>query len=213
MNMSITLRGLVIFLLALASGGCATMSKQECRNVDWRVVGFEDGATGQGVERLADRRRACARHGVVPDLDAYRVGRDEGLLEYCRPANAFRVGSTGRGYSAACPAHLAAEFGEAYETGRHLWRLERRMDDAVNGIIARRSEIERIDSVLVNASLVIISENSTAEERAQALVNTRNLAERRKRLQDEIASLERELPLYEVELADYRDWLSRNPYW
>jgi hypothetical protein len=212
MTMNAT-RAMLLVLLALATGGCATMSKEECRSIDWRTVGYEDGATGQSVERLSERRRACARHGVVPDLDAYRLGRDEGLLEYCRPANAFRVGSAGRGYDGACPAHLAAGFGEAYEAGRQLWRLERRMDDAVNGIIARRNEIERIDGVLVNAGLVIVGEGTTSEERAQALLNTRNLSERRKRLQDEIHAMERELPLFELELADYRDWLSRNPYW
>ena len=208
-----TARAMLLALLAIAAGGCATMSKEECRNIDWRTVGYEDGAAGQSIDRLAERRRACAKHGVVPDLDAYRFGRDEGLLEYCRPANAFRIGAAGRGYGGACPSHLAAGFGEAYEAGRQLWRLERRADDTVNGIIARRNEIERIDGVLVNASLVIVGENSTPEERAQALLNTRNLAEHRKRLQDEIAAMERELPLYEAELAEYRDWLSRNPYW
>ncbi|MFU8822501.1 MAG: DUF2799 domain-containing protein [Gammaproteobacteria bacterium] len=64
-------RGAFIALALIALAGCASISEDECRAIDWRTVGYEDGATGQGVERLSSRRQACARHGVVPDLDAY----------------------------------------------------------------------------------------------------------------------------------------------
>jgi hypothetical protein len=202
----------LLAVAALAVSGCASISKDECRAMDWRTVGYEDGATGQGIERLSSRRQACAKHGVTPDLDAYRLGREEGLLEYCRPANGFRVGASGRGYGGVCPDYLATAFTESYQTGRQLWQLERRVSDAANGIVARRNEVERIDGVLVSSSLVIVGEDTTAEERAQALLNTRNLADRRKRLLDEIDSLERALPAYEFELEDYRAQLGTRYY-
>jgi hypothetical protein len=205
-------RTAVVTLAAIGLAGCATMSKSECRALDWRTVGYEDGATGQGVERLASRRQACAKHGVVPDLDAYRFGREEGLLEFCQPANAFRVGASGRGYSGACPQHLAPAFTESYEAGRELWRLERQVSDAISGITARRNEIVRIDEVLVSSSLVIVGENSTTEERAQALLNTKTLGERRSRLLIEIDALERAIPGYEAELAHYREQLGHHRY-
>jgi len=205
-------RAALAAVAAFAVSGCATISKEECRAMDWRTVGYEDGATGQGVGRLSSRRQACAKHGVTPDLDAYRLGREEGLREFCRPANGFRVGASGHGYGGVCPEHLAAAFADSYESGRRLWQLERRVDDTINGIIARRNEIERIDEVLVSSSLVIVGEGTTAEERAQALLNTRNLAERRKRLLDEIDGMERALPAYEFELADYRAQLGNRAY-
>ena len=36
-------------LLALGiMSGCATMNADECRNADWRIVGYEDGLQGAG---------------------------------------------------------------------------------------------------------------------------------------------------------------------
>jgi hypothetical protein len=212
MNAPIRCRSALATLAAIVLAGCASISKEECQAIDWRTVGYEDGATGQGVERLSGRRQACAKHGVVPNLEAYRVGREEGLLEFCQPANGFRVGASGRGYGGACPQPLAAGFSEAYDAGRELWRLERQVTDAINGIEARRNEIERIDEVLVSSGLVIVGESTTAEERAQALLNTKTLGERRKRLLTEIDSLERAIPAYEAELADYRDELRLHQY-
>jgi hypothetical protein len=197
-------RGAILTMAAIALAGCASMGKDECLAMDWRTVGYEDGATGQGVERLSSRRQACAKHGVAPDLDAYRMGREEGLLEFCRPENGFRVGVSGRSYGGACPAHLAMAFSDSYEAGRHLWRLERQVNDTVGGIAARRGEIQRIDEMMVSSSLLILGETTTTEERAQALLNTRSLAERRSRLAVEIDGLERALPGYEAELEDYR---------
>ena len=205
-------RVLLVTLAALAFAGCATMSKDECRAIDWRTVGFEDGATGQGIERLSGRRQACAKHGVAPDLDAYLAGRDEGLLEYCQPANAFRVGARGREYSGACPEHLAPAFNNSYQAGRELWRLESRVRDTVRGIASRHSQIEEIDAALIAQSLVLVAEASTAEERAQALLDTRTMTDRRRRLLTEIDALERALPAYEYELEDYRSELARSGY-
>lgn len=204
MSMQLTVRPALLACIALALAGCASMSKDECRAIDWRTAGYEDGATGQGIERLSSRRQACAKHGVVPDLDAYRLGREEGLLEFCQPANGFRVGAVGRGYSGACPQYLAEAFLDAYETGRHLYRLERQVSDTVGGINARRGEIVRIDEVLVSSSMVIVGATTTSEERAQALLNMKNLTDRRAQLLVEIDAMERALPAYQAELDDYR---------
>lgn len=200
-------RAAIMTVAAVALSSCASIGKDECLAMDWRTVGYEDGATGQGVQSLAQRRKACAKHGVVPDLDAYRLGRDEGLKEYCRADNGFRVGASGRGYAGVCPEHLSPDFTAAYEEGRTLWRLESRLSDAINGIAARRAEIVRIDEVLVSSGLIIMGENSTAEERAQALLNSKNLTERRGLLVVEIDALERAIPGYEDELAAYREQL------
>ena len=196
--------GILIALAALLLGGCASIGEDECLAMDWRTVGYEDGATGMGIERLTWRRQACAKYGVTPDLDAYRAGRAEGLLEFCVRENGFRVGAAGRSYSGACPAPLAEEFLTAYEDGRQLWRLQRQLDDAVAGIAARRAEIERIDQSLSASSLIIVSPDSTSETRAQALLDMKNLADRRHRVEVEIDALERALPAYEAELEAYR---------
>ncbi len=196
--------GLVIVLLA----GCAGMGREECEAVDWRTVGYEDGAAGRSIDQLTSRRQACAKHGVAPDLDAYRSGREEGLVEFCQPANAFRMGVRGRDHVGGCPSELAAAFNGAYQDGRGLWRLETRLNEALRGIAARRAEIERIDKALVTHGALILAEGVTAEERAQAMIEVRSLAERRGRAASEIEGLERAVPVYEMELEDYRAGLA-----
>src|SRR5687767_3457821 len=74
-------------LLALATACSSSMSKDECRTVDWRTVGYEDGVAGRAGDRIGDHRRACAEYGVSPNLAAYQAGRTQGLREYCQPHN------------------------------------------------------------------------------------------------------------------------------
>ncbi len=75
--------------------GCSTMGRLECEVSDWHSVGFEDGAKGASVARIGDYRKACAKHGVSPDLDAYRAGYAQGVETYCRESNGFNVGAAG----------------------------------------------------------------------------------------------------------------------
>lgn len=199
-------------IAALTLSGCAGMGKNECRAIDWRTVGYEDGATGQAIGRLTSRRQACAKHGVAPDLDAYLAGRDEGLLEFCRPANGFRVGARGRDYAGICPAHLDLAFTDAYQAGRTLWQLETRVRDTARGIVNRRAQVEEIDTALLGIGYTIIGENRTPEERAQALLDTRSLTDRRGRLLVEMEALELVLPGYEAELEEYRLVLAEAGY-
>ena len=58
---------LLLSLGTLLLGACATMDADECRTVDWRTVGYEDGVAGQPGDRIGTYRRDCAEHGVTPD--------------------------------------------------------------------------------------------------------------------------------------------------
>lgn len=65
---------------------------------------------GRTGDRIGQHRKACADHGVRPDLNAYQAGRAEGLREYCQARNGYRVGVSGAGYGGPCPADLAPGF-------------------------------------------------------------------------------------------------------
>src|SRR5262245_15946206 len=106
----------VVLACSLLMGGCASMSKDECMTVDWRTVGYEDGARGYSGGRIAEHRKACAKHGVTPDLTAYQAGRDDGLHEYCVPQNGFRMGANGNNYGGVCPRDVEPAFLGAFET-------------------------------------------------------------------------------------------------
>jgi hypothetical protein len=195
-------------LLALGTlllAACSTtMNKDECRTVDWRTVGYEDGVAGRSGEQIGQHRRACAEYGVTPDLDAYRTGRAEGLRDYCQPHNGYRAGATGASYYDVCPADLAPAFVAAYESGRELYDLERRVTDADEQIEARRAEIARLEDAVSRNAFDFINKAATPEQRAQAVLDTKQAAERIGRLKSEIDLLEQDRARYAQELETYR---------
>lgn len=190
--------------LLLAISGCATMDREECLTVDWRTVGFEDGVAGHSADRIGEHRKACAKHGVAPDLTEYQEGRAEGLREYCIPSNGFRVGAQGGGYSGICPSDLEPAFADAYHSGRQLYTLESRLSNVSYQLDSRRDQLRSAESDIVTRSARAISSDATTEERAQAVVDVKHLGERVGQLKSEIRQLEEERVHCERDLQDYR---------
>ena len=184
--------------------GCNSMSAQECLSTDWRTVGYEDGVNGFAGDRIGRYRNACSEHGVTPDLTQYQSGRDEGLREFCKPANGFRVGARGAGYGGVCPAELDESFVDAYQSGRQLYTLRSRVGSAQSELYSMRSELDQIDRDLVSVGARILDPSLTNEERAQLVVDTKHMAERKGEIKARIPQVEGELALYQRELEDYR---------
>jgi hypothetical protein len=191
-------------LIALVAACSSSMSKDECRTVDWRTVGYEDGVAGRASDRIGDHRRACAEYGVSPDLTAYQAGRTQGLREYCQPHNGYRYGAQGRPYYGACPADLALAFTEAYDAGHELYVREQRVIDTDASIAYRRREIARLEDSIANAGLTVIDDESTTADKTQAVLDTKQRAERIGRLKAEIVQLQKDRARYARELETYR---------
>jgi hypothetical protein len=191
-----------LLLACFAASGCVSsqLSKSECLVADWRTVGYEDGAAGRGADRIGRHRKACADAGVQPDLVAYQAGREAGLAEYCRAANGYRVGLAGGSYAGICPVELAAEFESAYAEGHDTYVRQQRLNNTVSRLASSRRQLEEIEKKLVAQGLVVLDSSSTTEQRALALTETKQLAERKSRLQTEIAQLEVDRRHYEREL-------------
>ena len=168
--------------------GCASMNRAECLTVDWQTVGYEDGAAGRSGDRIARHRKACAEHGVTPDLQAYQAGREQGLREYCQPQNGYRLGERGGDYAGFCPADLAGDFENAWRDGFELFQLRSRVVQAANDIQAMRAELLRAEDDTIAASAVIIDRDADKATKAQALLDVKRLAER----QGELKSLIRQ---------------------
>ena len=198
-------KALLVAVVTLLLGACAAkMSKDECRTVDWRTVGYEDGVAGRPGDRIGEHRRACAEYGVTPDLNAYLAGRTAGLREYCQPHNGYRAGVSGYTYYDTCPADLAEQFEKAYDEGRALYVRERRVTETDELIEEKRSEIRRLEDRVAESAFDVIDATSTAEERTQAVLDTKQAAERIGRLKSEITELEKERARYQAELDAYR---------
>ncbi|MEP7245517.1 MAG: DUF2799 domain-containing protein [Gammaproteobacteria bacterium] len=180
------------------------MSKNECLTVDWRTVGYEDGVAGYPGDRIAQHRKACAKYGVSTDLTLYQAGREQGLREYCQPANGYRVGTRGGSYGGLCPVDLEPGFVAAFEDGHQLYTLEARVSNAESGLNSKRHELDRLQHDIASSSATAISSDTAKEDRADAVIDTAKMAERAGRLKAEIRQLESDRANYQRDLDDYR---------
>lgn len=193
-----------LLVLTLLASGCASMSRQECAVADWQTVGYEDGVNGYSGGRIAQYRTACSKYGVAPDLARYQTGREQGLREFCRPANGYRIGAAGGSYYGVCPSDIEAPFLAAFSAGHELHTLEARVWNADAQLDAKRRELSGIEHGIAASSVAVMSDGTTSEQRAQALVDTAQMAEQVGRLQEEIHQLEVDRVNYERNLEDYR---------
>jgi hypothetical protein len=180
------------------------MSSDECMTSDWSAIGYEDGARGYTTDRFGKHRKACAKHGVTPDFSAYQRGRDQGLIEYCRPNRGFRVGSNGGSYNGVCSVNMEADFLDAYNAGHHLYILRSNVNRATSSIHSKENELDRIEDKLLRNGVAIIADETTTEDRIFLLADMKNLAERTGKLQSEIKELRDIRARNQVELDHYQ---------
>jgi hypothetical protein len=203
----------VLFLLAAGVlGGCATLSEEECALSDWHTIGFEDGSRGYPADRLGDHRKACAKHGYVPDFEAYRAGREAGLAEYCQPSRGFAVGSAGGQYHGVCPGRLEPGFLDGYRAGVELYNLRANVASANNRLHARESELEETRAAMRDKEALLIARDTPPEERVLLLADLKELAVRAGEIQAEIDLLIDERARHEERLAAYEASLAHSGY-
>ena len=158
----------LIIISSLGLQGCATLSQDECKSADWYTIGYEDGLRGHTPVRISDHRKACAGHGVSPDLARYTLGREAGLEWYCQPRNGFRFGLKGQAYTGVCPAPSEPAFLQAWSAGKeiHTAEYEVRRLDRILGV-----NQDQLDSLIDDREL---TESAISRERAHLLALRQN---------------------------------------
>ena len=111
---------LLVLLALLALGGCASLSEKQCESGDWTAIGRKDGERGLEASEFERHRDACQAHGVTPDAERYRAGRDQGLAVFCTPRGGYVAGRRGDSYREVCPAASADKFLAAFRRGREV---------------------------------------------------------------------------------------------
>lgn len=162
------------FLALFAVSGCASMSEGECLTANWFDKGYKDASRGYPVSRVVDYREACSGVGIVPDVARYRKGYDEGIVQYCMPANGLAEGRAGHYYANVCPARLEGQFLVYYRYGRAAYDAQQRVDQLNN-----------------------------RSRRLQRELHKEKDADARRRLRDELRSLDHRLRLARDELAEF----------
>ena len=170
--------------------GCATLNKSECREADWQTIGLEDGAKGHPLTYIGNHRKACAEHGVKPDLDQYRVGHQAGLTRFCTPDNGFKQGRAGRGYNNVCPAELEGQFLAGYDTGRELHELKSEIDHMLGDARTAKTEKTELEKKLQNIETMLVSGVMSASDRQALLDEFKSMQTRHATLAVYITDLE-----------------------
>lgn len=175
----ITIRKLFYLpLVTIALNGCSSLSKEECVNADWHLIGLEDGTRGYSVSRVGSHREACAKVGVVPNIDQYRAGLNEGYRIYCAPANGYTTGLGGATYQNVCEGAGAKQFVDAYQHGRDIYRL--------------RQALAALDQQIHEGQETIESLTLESEAHEEQLVHHANSPSERQRLLNTIKGNEQE---------------------
>ena len=203
---------IVVSLGFISLGGCASMNSAECETGDWRAIGYEDGSRGYTSDRFGDHRKACAKHGVTADFSSYQEGRNAGLVEFCQPSRGFSLGSNGGSYNGVCSANREADFLDAYRAGQQLYTLRSNYNNAAALIYSKERELEEIDIVTGENAVLLISPDTSNEERVRLVTDMKHLSERKGKLEAEIKMLIVDRARYEQELRNYEQTVAAYGY-
>ncbi len=183
---------LLVLSLTLGMCACATLNEAECLAADWRLIGLEDGSQGLPLAQLGAHRKACAKHGVTPDLESYQQGHRQGALVFCgSPANGFAKGRAGAtGYETFCPQAVAGQFLAAYAHGRQVYQAEQVLTDARRALQVVREELEQLHEHKNTHTAAVVAEDTSPQERRQLLAELEDLQFRVLELQELLADHE-----------------------
>ncbi|MDH4150940.1 MAG: DUF2799 domain-containing protein [Betaproteobacteria bacterium] len=181
-------RLLTVAALALALQGCGStsMSKNECLTADWYAIGYESGIRGQREAQISQHRKACAEHGITPDLARFLQGRDVGLQRYCEPRNGYRLGRNGTNYDGICPQRLDGEFTSAYRAGRELYDTEQNINRYGRRIGNLQSDLNALNDDLNRKQSEIIAPGTLPARRALLLTEIIELRDKIKNIEHDI---------------------------
>ncbi len=203
-------RMLLVATLALGVQGCASMSKNECVTADWYAIGYETGIRGEREAKITDYRKACADHGVTPDLARFMAGRDAGLERFCEPRNGYRLGRAGTGYAGVCPPRAEGEFLAAYNAGRELYDVQQNINRLDRRISAKQTDLKSLNEDIADKQGELIRVGTTPPRRALLLSQMLEL-------QDKVKSVEADIYDARVDRDRERARLSRlqrrDPAW
>lgn len=184
---------MVLCLLLVFSSGCATLGKEECLNASWRSIGYEDGAHGRAVSQIGQHRKACAKHGVQPDMAAYRTGHKEGLQEYCTPHRGYQLGSRNAVYNTVCQGPLEADFMKGYREGKKIYKMNAQVRNQGREVKRLRKQLETSNLEVNNMEAELVRDGTSKTRRLELLEEIREAEANQKVLFSEITFKERRL--------------------
>ena len=181
-------------VVPIAFLGCATMSALDCVTADWKTLGEQDGAEGQPLSKMEERRKACIKHAVRLDDAAYKVGREAGLAVYCTEQGGFTAGQNGSFYHGVCTGVAYSLFGGGYARGQTLWHAVQEFRGAEYRVSEIEKRVDRLERANIELSQLISDADTPDEDRDrhqdQIKENTEKIRRLLRDLETEIRSKE-----------------------
>lgn len=199
-----------IFLFtAMSSASYATMSKDQCRNADWNLIGFEDGTKGYAADRIDQHRQVCSKYKVVPDMAAYTTGRNKGLQNYCTPQNGYRVGQSTTDYTDVCPRELDESFRKAFDYGNQILLHQQEIDRYQQDVKKYQQSKRDIEQKISENDALIAKDANGPAVRAHLIDENRELRGYVSEDQDRIDRAQYEIEQIQRLVQELQD---NNPY-
>lgn len=119
-----------------------------CQNLDWFVLGQEEGLRGLPLQTIEEKAKSCA--DITPEnRDLFWHGWNAGISEYCSTSNGFALGQAGTPYQRTCPEGIMEKFDKAYQMGLKVFFIEKENQKLALQIdnMKKKSSVEAIDDL------------------------------------------------------------------
>lgn len=179
-------------IVALVSG-CATLDREECLAADWYLLGFGDAAAGHGAQRIDEHRSACAEYGVIPILDDYRVGHQQGKREYCTWEKGYAIGRHGEGLNPICDGELKYDFQSGYDIGRGVYRQALEVSAQERALEQLREDRRQARLDIIDKENLLLSDGLDRHQRYTLLREIDGLDDRLDAYEDQIPEQKQQL--------------------
>lgn len=114
----------ILLLCCLLLSSCSNMKPEECRNANWRDIGYNDAIKGRSI-LLNNHTKACAKVNLTPNKKAYTTGHKLGSKKFCTYKNGFIIGRRGKDKTEICiTPELAKPYYGGYKEGLAVYRQE-----------------------------------------------------------------------------------------
>lgn len=167
-----------MLMLLNVLGGCATLSKSQCKVGDWHGIGKTDGEYGRPLNYFEKHKSACKEHKIKANTALYLKGRNEGLKSYCQIQHQVDLGLSGTDYRPVCKGAIVPILIEANEFGLKVSRVKRDLDE-------NDTQIHEVTSKMYDKNL-------KPAERERLVDEERRLRDLQYRLQSELKRLKQE---------------------
>ncbi len=199
-------------LMLAACAAKPSVSEFQCKAGDWQTIGLRDGATGAPSSQLLAHQDACGDFNIIPDREAYLLGWQEGVVNFCTAANGFDLGERGVGHNRVCTGNLKEPFASAYADGRQLYRVRNELTQLERRLAERRNRLQWLKDEMTAVAAAQLNPDLGAEERIRLVNDLHSLAEERGEVKAQIPSLQQQADAKEMELQRVTQLLAEVAY-